>query len=276
VHCETDDWRTDHRPDGVKLAPLSSPQPTQFRFYAASDRDGTPVDRGTQKQDGYRAGLRGRKAYWYPNAAPDGYWTPGTGAVDGRHREWQAPQDAKPSQTSTHQGWVRAGTEFTVRLFADAVPGPELGPLIWLATQDGCALRLGAGKPLGFGAVRVSIDWPATELRTGEALRGCWLGLDRPGPSPREHVTALAAEFETLTTSNRLIALAVTAWRKVSAGLAPPIHYPRTQNAPEAETYRWFAANEQIKDGSAKYGFSLPHVLEDNQDLPLLPPRTDT
>jgi hypothetical protein len=142
--------------------------------------------------------------------------------------------------------------------------------------QDGCPLRLGAGKPLGFGAARVSIDWPATGLRTGEALRDCWLDLDRPGPSPRDHVTALAAEFETLTTSNRLIALAVTAWRKVAAGLPSPHPLPPDAERSEAETYRWFVAHEQIKDGSAKYGFSLPHVLEDNQDLPLLPPRTDT
>jgi CRISPR-associated protein (TIGR03986 family) len=276
VRCETTDWLTDHGPGGVELAPLSSPNPTQFRFYAASDPDGRPVERGTQKNDGYRGGLRGRKAYWYPNAAPDGYWTPGTGTVDGRHREWQAHEDAKKSQTSTHKGWVRAGTEFTIRLFADAVPGPEFGPLIWLATQDGCALRLGAGKPLGFGAVQVSIDWPATELRTDQALRDCWLDLNRPEPSSREQVKALAANFEALTTSNRLLAVAVAAWRKVADGLASPIQYPRTQKAPEAETYRWFVANEQIEGGKAKYGFALPHVLEDNQDLPLLPPRTDT
>jgi hypothetical protein len=89
-------------------------------------------------------------------------------------------------------------------------------------------------------------------------------------------VKALAANFEALTTSNRLLAVAVAAWRKVADGLASPIQYPRTQKAPEAETYRWFVANEQIEGGKAKYGFALPHVLEDNQDLPLLPPRTDT
>ena len=276
MRCENSDWFTDHGSRGVTLAPLGSPQPTQFRFYAAADQDGRPVERGTQKNDGYRGGLRGRKAYWYPNAAPDGYWTPGTDTIDGRHREWQAHKDAKPSQTSTHKGWVRGGTEFTIRLFVDAIPGPELGPLIWLAKQEGCALRLGAGKPLGFGAVQVSIDWQATELRTGQALRGCWLDLDRPEPSPRERVEALADDFEGLTTSNSRIGSAVTAWRKVAGGLASPIQYPRTQNAPEAETYRWFAANEQIEGGKAKYGFALPHVLEDNQDLPLLPPRTDT
>ena len=46
---------------------------------------------------------------------------------------------------------------------------------------------------------------------------------------------------------------------------------PRTQQRPEAETYRWFVENERIEQGSAKYGLALPHVLEDDQHLPLLP-----
>ena len=99
-------------------------------------------------------------------------------------------------------------------------------------------------------------------MRTGEALHDCWLDLDRPEPSPRKQVESLAAGFETLTKSNRLIALAVAAWRKVAGGLASPIQYPRTQKAPEAETYRWCAANEQIEGGKAKYGFATARRVE--------------
>jgi CRISPR-associated protein (TIGR03986 family) len=274
VTCQTADWLTDHSPaGGVTLAPLSSPKPTQFRFYVASDATGTPVDRAAAKPDGYRAGLRGRKAYWYPSPAPDGYWNPsGPALPGGRFREWQAVEDAKASQTSTHLGWARQGTEFTVRLFLDAVPGPELGPLIWLASQEGCALRLGAGKPHGFGAVTVTVDWEATELRTGEGLRGCWLTLDRPAPAPRADIETLAARFAEAATSNPVLAPAVEAWRQVAQGTEKPIHYPRTQKRPEAETYRWFVANERIEDRKPKYGLALPHVLEDDQRLPLLPP----
>ena len=272
VRCQTEDWRTEFPdlPDGVTIAPLNSPKPTQFRFYAAADPGGSPVRRGLSKDEGYQeGGLRGRKAYWYPSVAPDGYWAPGNGK--GRlFREWQEPPDAKPSQTSTHLGWVREGTEFIVRLFVDAVPAAELGPLIWLATQDGCPLRLGAGKPLGFGAVTAGIDWNATELRTAEALRGCWLGLQRPDPSPRAQAEALAAEFEQQARSSPALAPTLEAFRKVAEGLPSPACYPRTQREPEAETYRWFVENERIKDGSVRYRFALPHALEDNQDLPFL------
>jgi CRISPR-associated protein (TIGR03986 family) len=272
VTCQTADWLTDHGPAGVTLAPLSSPKPTQFRFYAASDASGAPVDRAAPKKDGYSSGLRGRKAYWYPNSAPDGYWTPSGPALPvGRFREWQAPEKAKPSQTATHLGWAREGTEFTVRLFLDAVPGAELGPLIWLASQEGCALRLGAGKPYGFGAVAVAIDWPGSELRTGDSLRGCWLSLDRPDPAPRADIESLAADFAEAATSNPVLAPAVAAWLKIAQGSEALIHYPRTQTKPEAETYRWFVENERMTGNSAKYGFALPHVLEDDQCLPLLP-----
>ena len=271
ITCLTSDWLTDHGPAGVTLAPLSSPKPTQFRFYAASDENGTPFERAAAKEDGYRSGLRGRKAYWYPSSAPDGYWKPGIAPLDSQYREWQAPPDAKPSQTSTHQGWVRDGAEFTVRLFLDAVSTPELGPLIWLASQNGCALRLGAGKPYGFGAVAVSIDWDNTELRTGEALRGCWLALHRPDPAARTDIEALAAEFDQIASENPVLAPALTAWRKVSEGIGVPTHYPRTRKEPEAETYRWFVENERVHGKNARYGFALPHVLEDDQSLPLLP-----
>ena len=269
ITCQTSDWLTDHGPDGITLAPLSSPKPTQFRFYAASDQNGTPVEPGTAKEDGYRSGLRGRKAYWYPSSAPDGYWKPGSALPEGRFHDWQL--DVKSSQNSTHCGWVREGTEFTVRLFLDAVPAAELGPLVWLASQEGCALRLGAGKPYGFGAVAVDIDWESTELRTGEALRGCWLALQRPGPAAPADIKALAAEFGEIAAENPVLAPAIAAWRKVARGIDVPAHYPRTRKEPEPETYRWFVENERMQGKNARYGIALPHVLEDDQRLPFLP-----
>jgi CRISPR-associated protein (TIGR03986 family) len=274
VRCETADWRTEFPEPGVTLAPLSTPQPTQFRFYAASDAAGSPMPPRVSKEEGYKqgSGLRGRKAYWYPGAVDGDYWTPGTGQAGGRFREWQEPPGAARSQTSTHQGWVRAGAEFTVRLFLDAVPGPELGPLIWLASQDGCPLRLGAAKPLGFGAVSVTIDWEATELRTGGALAGCWTALRRPDPSPAEQIRALADDFAGQARQNPVLAPAIAAFTAIAVGSATPAAYPRTRREPEAETYRWFVANEKIANRRPEHGIALPHALEQNQDLPYLSP----
>lgn len=279
VRCTTSDWLVRHEP-GVTVAASGTPKPTQFRFYAAADQTGARHEARAPKSDGYRAGtgLRGRKAYWYPNNVTADYWTPGDPDAPGgnrtrdrRHREWQEPKGAKPSQTATHLGWVRPGTEFTVELFLDAVPSSELAPLLWLLQQDGCALRLGAGKPHGFGAVRVVVDWDTTELRTGESLKQCWLSLRRPDAAPPQQARELADRFGADAESDEYLAPTIVAWRKVVAGLDVPIHYLRTQKAPEAETYRWFVANEQIVERRVKHGIALPHVLEDDQRLPYLP-----
>lgn len=273
VRCVTDDWLVEHA-GGVALAPLSTPHPTQFRFYTAADSAGTRLTGQTTKAAGYQDGaaLRGRKAYWYPAEPPDGYWTPTGDPLPEGHREYLSPPGVKASQTATHLGWVRPGTEFRVELFIDGIPGAELGPLIWLASQDGCALRLGGGKPLGFGATRVRIDWDRTELRTTDALRGCWLDLTRPDPSDPAAVQALGVDFDRIAEHDPVLAPAVAAWRRLAAGTTQPVHYPRTQPAPHAETYTWFVENERVTGDAPRYGLALPHVLEEDQRLPLLPP----
>jgi hypothetical protein len=133
----------------------------------------------------------------------------------------------------------------------------------------------GAGKPLGFGAITVGVDWQATELRTGEALRGSWLSLRRPAPCTREQIEALAEVFERQAKTRRVLASGLAAFQAVARGLPAPAGYPRTRQEPESQNYRWFASNERVKHGQIKYGFSLPHVLEENQDLPFLPPGDD-
>jgi hypothetical protein len=117
----------------------------------------------------------------------------------------------------------------------------------------------------------VSVDWDHTELRTGDALRGCWLTLHRPDPVPRADVEELAAEFGEISSAQPVLAPAIAAWGKVAQGLGVPTHYPRTRQEPEAETYRWFVENERMQGKEARYGFALPHVLEEVQRLPLPP-----
>jgi hypothetical protein len=137
-----------------------------------------------------------------------------------------------------------------------------------LRAAPGC--RHGAGKPHGFGAVTVTIDWPATELRTGDNLLGCWLSLDVPTRPPLGHPNP-GRRRRRGRHLEPVLAPAIVAWREVANGTDKPIHYPRTQERPEAETYRWFVENERVTGNSAKYGIALPHVLEDDQRLPHLP-----
>jgi CRISPR-associated protein (TIGR03986 family) len=289
-----DGWAHDHGPEGVELAPLSSPKPTQFRFYASPDRSGSVFPSGTPKHEGYRAttALRGRKAYWWPRA-DDGYWQPqGPLLRNGRHREYLNAGGAKPSQVRRHRRWIRPQTVFEVTIQVDGLKAGELGALIWLLTlPDGHALRLGGGKPLGFGAVHAELVPPGTvtaELAdgtggdaagrtlvwTGEALRSCWTQLQRPAPVPFDRLRELAQEFQATAVSDPVLGPAVAGFLAVSAGTDQTVHYPRTSPAPEAETYRWFVANEQAANRDLRYGFSLPLVDDDQGGLlPYLPPR---
>lgn len=66
--------------DGVPLAILGQPKPQQFRFYAAKNREGEPLNNGTTKAKGYQEnhGLRGRKVYPHHQRLPQSYWQKST------------------------------------------------------------------------------------------------------------------------------------------------------------------------------------------------------
>ena len=186
---------TGPRAAGDRTRALSSPKPVQSRFYASPDRSGSFFPSKTAKPEGHRAttGLRGRKAYWWP-LADDGYWQPsGPPLPDGRQREYLNEGGASPSQVSRHQRWIRPETIFEVTIRVDGLSTGELGALVWLLTLPaGHALRLGGGKPLGFGAVHAELIAPAPPgpvtkragLRSGPATLCGRAGRSSGAPTP--------------------------------------------------------------------------------------------
>ena len=214
--CTTDDWLPRDSPaDGVTLAPLSSPKPTQFRFYGSPDpATGMPMTPGkVQKNDGYAhgSGLRGRKVYRW-RQEPAEYWEPTIDerAAEGRNadREYLAldEQRDQTTQLTRHRGWVRPGVTFQVTLFLDGVPEPELSALLWLINQGETApLRLGAGKPFGFGVLAAHLDHEHTHLWDGAGVRAGWLGLARPKPAGSGRLTALTEQFAALAKGNLVL-----------------------------------------------------------------------
>jgi CRISPR-associated protein (TIGR03986 family) len=284
IQCTTDDWRPESFPSedskvGVVLAPLSTPKPTQYRFYASPDAaTGEPMARSATKAEGYAAGgaLRGRKMYRWRQEDPS-YWQPKSAtreANDPQEYLALAEQRKKEKQVSRHRSWVRPGVTFEVTLFVDGVPEAELGALLWLLTRgDDAPLRLGAGKPYGFGVVRAGLDLDVTRLWDADGVAEGWRSLTRPDPAGPDLLTGLAARFEEVALAHPVLAEAVTSYLAAAAPVAAPVHYPRPATAPVPENYLWFKENDTVARRQIKEGWALPHVRAEEQRLPYLEPQ---
>ena len=171
----------------LPLTILGQPKPEQARFYVAKDDKGTrQKDLLSKKQAGYSKGkgLRGRKQYWHHKGleahkqadkpARD-YWKATVEdrtkiERNGRYQEYRRPDKCpkenpnngwqqKDSQNRSIIGWIKPGTEFRASLYVQNLQDEEVGALLWLLSRSkDHYFRLGYGKPLGFGSVKMEID----------------------------------------------------------------------------------------------------------------------
>ncbi|MUN41083.1 TIGR03986 family type III CRISPR-associated RAMP protein [Actinomadura litoris] len=294
--------------DGLPLSILAQPKPTQGRFYlseSAAEPD-RPIKDGTPKNEVHRdpdRALRGRKVYWHHRraATAESYWneTESTGdptqeLIDGElYREYRRPnapaderltrdgtafqttgEPQRDKQNRSVRGWIAEGTEFTFGIGVRDIPEVELGALLWLLTLgDDHHHRLGLGKPLGFGSVRLSLDPRETKLHTGAQWSEYYRDLagELPDPSAETVVENCVRAFEREAANQPGFATIEGAFRAAAQGRADlPVHYPRarpkglraprTPPNPAGESYAWFTANEKVKDGSVApdRGRSLP------------------
>lgn len=249
------------------------------------------VDRTQQQVRGYF------QEYRRPNAFDD----PGNGKPhqDGNKPFWKLTnQPTRDDQNRSVLSWVKPETKFTFTIDVTNLSRVELGALLWLLDlnrqeNDKAAIpraffhRLGGGKPLGFGSVKLEIDWQNTDLRCGNEWRDYYLSLDESPaqPTPEKANTPQScikdfkeAVFEAYPGSGKdfrsvpFIAAFLRAAEGFTDGL--PIHYPRTQPKnwlgeddpvpphPEGKSYEWFVANERTgRDGGDK--LSLPDLVTD-------------
>ncbi|MEJ5256383.1 MAG: TIGR03986 family CRISPR-associated RAMP protein [Acidimicrobiales bacterium] len=280
VTCTTDDPVEHFDGDGVPLAILSGPKPTQARFYAAKDPDGTPVGKGVDKAKLYTrdAGLRGRKVYVHHAGLPPGYWDNPTEDRTQRgpgpwHQEYRRPNDAKGNPQRDNQNrsvtaWVRPGVTFATTLHVENLSDLELGALLWLLDlPEGAHHRLGGGKPLGFGSVRVEIDRSGTSLAKGATVAAAWRELTDPAEDDwSELAEAFQEKVEEVFPARNvdggrlgiLDAFLQAATGPVDKGVA--VHYPRSSERPDPEgkQYEWFTANERQSRDQGRPGHPLP------------------
>lgn len=295
VECLTADEAVANIPKpGLPLAILSTAKPEQARFYLASDSLGTPLtdglrrDEATYKDPNGRA-LRGRKVFPH-HVVPQGYWdnphdiarqadaqptTPQAPA--GRALEYvrvargsQQPSSLeddrkalRDDQNRSILGWVNPKAEFTARIEVTNLSVAELGALLWLLDlPERHFHRLGGGKPLGFGSVKIRIT--ALDLADGAALKSDYASLLLPEQrnGEGERLTARDAAGVAAVTKAPIDAFKaaisgaygrfddvpfVKAFLNAAKGFSKPIHYPRATPAPHpaGENFKWFVGNNR-------------------------------
>ncbi|PZO44747.1 MAG: TIGR03986 family CRISPR-associated RAMP protein [Phormidesmis priestleyi] len=290
VKCQTVDAIERFSNRGLPLAILAQPNPQQFRFYLA-DNQGQPISPTTRKEQGYSTGqtLRGRKVYPHHRHVRDTDWDNPLG--DGEQHEYVGSD--RTNQNRSINGWIKPTVSFTFNIDVTNLSTVELGGILWLLSlPENYYHRLGGGKPLGFGSVRLALNEANTDLRTGQqwqAYYGSLLPIEEPVCNAEEVVTAFKgavtnayadksaqkpaskkalgragfASLVQLTGSDFDRVPFIKAFLAMAAGFEDqlPIHYPRKTVAPtpQGEGFGWFVDNES----ASGHKVPLPLLAED-------------
>jgi CRISPR-associated protein (TIGR03986 family) len=281
VKCESDDavqqFDKEPFPTGLPLAILGEPKPQQVRFYVAETPKGEPLPNRTKKAEGYREGqgLRGRKVYPH-HQLPNDYWNTDSDTIkiDNQYREYLRPDKKQDNQNRTITGWVKPETKFTFDIDVINLSNVELGALLWLLDLSDKYPRhfhrLGGGKPLGFGSVKLKIQ--QTDLRTGKQWREFYRSLTEAIKPEQSEVINSIKDFEKAVkdayNADFMAVSFIAAFLQVAKGFDKPIHYPRTSKEPnaEGESFQWFVENEKLPNPN-----SLNFLVND-PGLPILKP----
>jgi CRISPR-associated protein (TIGR03986 family) len=298
ISCSANNPIQEFPAGGLPLAILGQPKPQQARFYVAQDEQGTPLAKGSPKQTGFQNnnGLRGRKVYPHPQKLPEGYWSDPTEdrtqrEIEGYFQEYRRPKlriprrEQRDDQNRSILAWVKPDVTFSFTIDITNLSNVELGALLWLLNlPEKHYHRLGGGKPLGFGSIRLDIDWDNTDLRKGEDWQQYYRDLLRSLPNQDfkgAEVTVLQfkeAFEQAYGNGNKfddihLVQAFCCCAKGFEDGL--PIHYPRVRKPgqtgavpprPEGKSFEWFVANERT--GGPKVALS---PLWSEGGLPILP-----
>lgn len=148
----------------LTLSILGEPKPSQARFYLGKE-DGDPQNNGISKERAsYRNNkrIRGRKVYLHHSLhflhKDDRavYWKPFEN--DSLTREYKH-SDEPSNQNRSITGWIPVRREFEFNVRVENLTSEELGALLTLfSNMEQSCFRIGYGKPLGLGSVRLSIN----------------------------------------------------------------------------------------------------------------------
>ncbi|MEM9943148.1 MAG: TIGR03986 family CRISPR-associated RAMP protein [Planctomycetota bacterium] len=232
------------------LAILAQPKPQQGRFYLG-DQDGHPhaSDGRSKKLVGYTGTNRIRGPKVYPHHA--------TGI-----EEEHAYSDDQTNQNRTIEGYVSAGTEFEFDIDVINASAVEIGALLWLlALPEKSYFRLGLGKPLGFGSVRLEILQDSI-LADGQS----WTDSVICQSDPEQTIKFEEWIDEFRRSIEKVNPKLLSAFLKSCVGLGElPVHYPWLADKQGSEHFKWFMKNDE------KGKYSLAELNGNDVSLPMNP-----
>lgn len=126
---------------------LATPKPTTFQHYLVQPSSVRPELKHYASKPGEETVVRGHKLYWHKGDQPN----------IGLPAEQQDTNDTQKTQIRP----VRAGVRFSFELRFENLSEVELGALLWvlqLAADERYRLKLGMGRPLGMGAVKIESE----------------------------------------------------------------------------------------------------------------------
>lgn len=163
------------------------------------------------------------------------------------------------NQNRSIRDWVEPGSTFSTSIDVINLSREELGALLWLLDVNAAEgpidkrryhLKLGGGKPLGFGSVAVRIS--GAEIWSGAAKAKALADfIGKPETLSEAERQALVSEYRSwmaLRYGGEFVSIPfIAGFLQSAAGYHDglPTHYPRLSQAPDpaGENFRWFVAN---------------------------------
>ena len=222
-----------------KLLPvLGSPRSSSLEFYLRHDNNFYHAD-----YDGVT--LSGRKFYWH-------------------HSNFDVDNLVEPNEklhlTSCVQ-YAKRNAEFGFDVYFDGITETQLNQLYTAVTYGDNDIsgklchKLGHGKPLGFGSVKVIAD----NIFVRSFVDGEYTEDENYKPDtikiPEE--VKIAADFNSISSDSS----------------DKKIDYPRLEN--NGDIFKWFAKNRPIS-GNSVYYTKLPRITDLDQNMPSVPQRNDS
>jgi hypothetical protein len=172
--------------------------------------------------------------------------------------------------------WIKPKTEFEFSIQFRNITAAELGGLIAsIQTGEGQCHRLGGGRPLGFGAVSLKVDFEKSKISTQQSLSQSWENCETAKFLPAEDLLKLETEFREKVQSEPFYKTFISYLDGYANAEGIQVMYPRSSaesKEPKA-ILEWFVANELSENGH-----SLPQIgAAQKNALPFIsrPPQSD-